>query len=123
MNPTSTPLPQQTRGTGILATVQRFGPAFWAANVMELIERWAYYGVRAVLSLYIVDAAARGGLEFTHVQKGGIYSAWAIVQLVPFTGIWSVPPLNTTRPELSKPGREFDDEATSVPAVIVVVPV
>ena len=91
MNPTSTPLPQQTRGTGILATVQRFGPAFWAANVMELIERWAYYGVRAVLSLYIVDAAARGGLEFTHVQKGGIYSAWAIVQsLLPmFTGGYS----------------------------------
>ncbi len=91
MSATSTPAAPGTRGTGLLATVQRFGPAYWASIVMELIERWAYYGVRAVLSLYIVDAAARGGLEFTHVQKGSIYSAWAIVQsLLPmFTGGYS----------------------------------
>lgn len=73
---------------GFMAQVRSFGNAFWSANVMELIERWAYYGVRTVLSLYIVDAVARGGLEFTHIQKGAIYAWWALVQsLLPmFTG-------------------------------------
>ncbi|HEY9900308.1 MAG TPA: MFS transporter [Pantanalinema sp.] len=77
-----------TEPTGFINQVRSFGRGFWAANVMELIERWAYYGVRAVLSLYIVDAVANGGLEFTHVQKGSIYAAWAMVQsLLPlFTG-------------------------------------
>jgi proton-dependent oligopeptide transporter, POT family len=56
------------------------GRKFWCANVMELIERWAYYGVRVVLSIYIVKAASEGGLEFNHIQKGQIYAGWAIVQ-------------------------------------------
>ncbi|HEY9857819.1 MAG TPA: MFS transporter [Stenomitos sp.] len=73
---------------GPLAQIRSLAPAYWSANVMELIERWGYYGVRTVLSLYIVDAAARGGLEFTHIQKGAIYAWWALVQsLLPmFTG-------------------------------------
>lgn len=73
---------------GLLGQIRSFGRAFWAVNVMELIERWAYYGVRTVLSLYIVDAVARGGLEFTHIQKGSIYAWWALIQsLLPlFTG-------------------------------------
>ncbi len=73
---------------GLLGQIRSFGRAFWAVNVMELIERWAYYGVRTVLSIYIVDAVARGGLEFTHIQKGTIYAWWAVIQsLLPlFTG-------------------------------------
>jgi proton-dependent oligopeptide transporter, POT family len=49
---------------------------------MELVERWAYYGVRMILSLYIVSAASSGGLEFSHIQKGQIYSGWALVQSI-----------------------------------------
>jgi MFS family permease len=33
-----------------------------------------------LLSLYVVSAAANGGLEFNHIQKGQIYSGWAIIQ-------------------------------------------
>lgn len=58
----------------------QFDKKFWCTNIMELIERWAYYGVRMILSLYIVSAASLGGLEFTHIQKGQIYSAWALIQ-------------------------------------------
>ncbi len=47
---------------------------------MELFERWAYYGVRVVLSIYIVKAASEGGLQFNHIQKGQIYSGWAFIQ-------------------------------------------
>ncbi len=73
---------------GFQEQIRSFSRAFWACNVMELIERWAYYGVRAVLSIYIVDAVSHGGLEFTHIQKGSIYAWWALVQsLLPlFTG-------------------------------------
>lgn len=76
--------------TGFVATLKSFSRAFWFANFIEVLERWAYYGVRAVLSIYIVMAAgmANGGLEFDHIQKGYIYTCWAVIQsLLPmFTG-------------------------------------
>lgn len=83
--PVASPPP---KAPGFLEQLRSFNRAYWASNVMELIERWAYYGVRAVLSIYIVDAVSRGGLEFTHIQKGSIYAWWALIQsLLPlFTG-------------------------------------
>lgn len=80
--------PESSGPIGFKEQIKQFERAFWSANVMEIIERWAYYGVRTVLSLYIVDAVANGGLEFNHIQKGSIYGAWALVQsLLPmFTG-------------------------------------
>ena len=55
---------------------------------MEALERFAYYGVRMVVPIYIVASTATGGLEFTHIEKGSIYFWWAAVQsLLPvFTG-------------------------------------
>jgi dipeptide/tripeptide permease len=57
-----------------------FGVIYWLANWMELVERFAYYGVRVVLPVFMVAAFEQGGPEFTHIQKGTIYSIWAIVQ-------------------------------------------
>ncbi|MGE5707043.1 MAG: MFS transporter, partial [Bacteroidota bacterium] len=73
---------------GFLDQVRSFARPFWFANLIELFERWSYYGVRAILSLYIVDAITRGGLEFNHIQKGTVYAWWAVIQsLLPmFTG-------------------------------------
>jgi MFS family permease len=70
------------------AQLRSYPAAFWYANGMEMIERWAYYGVRLVLALYIVGATAQGGLEFNHIQKGNIYLWWAIIAsfLPMFTG-------------------------------------
>ena len=55
---------------------------------MELVERFAYYGVRVVLPVFMVEVISNGGPEFTHIQKGTIYAIWALVQsFVPiFTG-------------------------------------
>jgi len=55
---------------------------------MELVERFAYYGVRVVLPVLMVKAIELGGPEFDHLQKGTIYAVWALVQsFVPiFTG-------------------------------------
>ena len=70
------------------ARPQGFGFIYWVANWMELVERFAYYGVRVVLPVLMVKAVELGGPEFDHIQKGTIYAVWALVQsFVPiFTG-------------------------------------
>ena len=61
---------------------------FWAANLMEMVERLAYYGVRVVIPIYIAQADEIGGLHFSQVDKGFIFMWWALVQsaLPVFTG-------------------------------------
>ncbi len=61
---------------------------FWVANLMEMIERLAYYGVRVVIPIYIAQADEIGGLHFSQGDKGFIFMWWALVQsaLPVFTG-------------------------------------
>lgn len=61
---------------------------FWVMNIMEMIERLAYYGVRMVIPIYIAQADEIGGLHFTQADKGFIFMFWALVQtgLPIFTG-------------------------------------
>ncbi len=56
---------------------------FWVANSIEAMERLAFFGVRAVLPLYMVDTTG-SGLGLSYTQKGVIYMAWALFQcLIP----------------------------------------
>ena len=48
----------------------RFPKTFWAANSLELFERWAYYGVFNLLALYLTGSAHSGALGFSQVEKG-----------------------------------------------------
>jgi len=48
----------------------RFPQTFWAANSLELFERWAYYGVFNLLALYLTGSQDTGALGFTQVEKG-----------------------------------------------------
>ncbi len=57
-----------------------FNGIYWIANWMELVERFAYYGVRVVLPVFMVATFADGGPEFTHLQKGSVFAIWALVQ-------------------------------------------
>ncbi len=72
----------------LLTQLKGLDDRFWIVNIMEMFERLAYYGVRAVVALYMVLAVELGGPEFTHVQKGAIFAAWAAMQSVlpMFTG-------------------------------------
>ena len=72
----------------LLEQLKGLDDRFWIVNVMEMFERLAYYGVRAVVAIYMVLALELGGPEFTHVQKGAIFAAWAAMQSVlpMFTG-------------------------------------
>ncbi len=53
---------------------------FWMANIMEMFERLAYYGVRVVIPIYIAQADEIHGLHFSQTQKGLIFTLWALVQ-------------------------------------------
>jgi len=47
-----------------------FPGTFWTANVMELFERWAWYGMFILLALYFTGSTDEGALGFTQGQKG-----------------------------------------------------
>jgi len=47
-----------------------FPGTFWTANVMELFERWAWYGMFILLALYFTGSTDDGALGFTQAQKG-----------------------------------------------------
>ncbi|MBI3556159.1 MAG: hypothetical protein HY074_07840, partial [Deltaproteobacteria bacterium] len=56
-----------------LDQVRSFTWPFWVANIMEMLERLAYYGVRTVIPIYIASSQDPFGLHFTHIQKGEIF--------------------------------------------------
>ncbi len=62
----------------------KFPKVFWVANTMELFERWAWYGLFAVLALYLTNSTDEGALGFTQGQKGNIMGpVTAILYLLP----------------------------------------
>jgi len=65
-----------------------FGHTFWMLNGIELWERLAYFGMRSVVPVYIMQADNPGGLHFTAADKGFIYLFWFLFQSVlpMFTG-------------------------------------
>jgi dipeptide/tripeptide permease len=65
---------------GLGEQLRRLTRAFWMLNVMEMLERLAYYGVRVVIPIYIAQADEIHGLHFTFHQKGDILFWWALVQ-------------------------------------------
>ncbi|MFH1418759.1 MAG: MFS transporter, partial [Planctomycetota bacterium] len=53
---------------------------FWYACFMEILERLAFYGSRAVAPLYLVASSGQNGLGLTYTEKGTIYGVWALIQ-------------------------------------------
>lgn len=73
---------------GLVAAIGSLGYVFWIVGAMEMVERLAYYGVKAVAALYAKDPVSKGGLGITPLEYGHITAVWAGVQsFVPvFTG-------------------------------------
>jgi MFS family permease len=59
---------------------RRFSPTYWMCNIIEMWERLAYYVLRPVAPIYIMQATEPGGLHLTAGAKGTIYAWWAIFQ-------------------------------------------
>lgn len=99
-DPPPAPAPTETTtdtGTGALADVKQLGLVaalgslgyiFWIVGAMEMVERLAYYGVKAVATLYAKDPVSAGGLGVGMDKFGTILMFWALTQsIVPvFTG-------------------------------------
>ena len=73
---------------GLFAAIASLGYVFWVVGAMEMVERLAYYGVKAVAALYATQAEADGGLGVSAARFGVLLSIWALVQsiLPVFTG-------------------------------------
>jgi proton-dependent oligopeptide transporter, POT family len=64
-----------------------FPTTFWVANVMELFERAAYYGMNSVLAVYLAGAVADGGLGFREQSVGFLQSiVYAATYVLPILG-------------------------------------
>ena len=61
-------------------TLAGFNWRYWNSNIIELWERLAYYTLRPVAPIYIMQATEPGGLHLTAMHKGTIYAWWAICQ-------------------------------------------
>lgn len=62
---------------GLIASILSLGYVFWIVGAMEMIERLAYYGVRAVCGLYAKSPVSQGGLGITPTQFGAILMIWS----------------------------------------------
>ena len=73
---------------GLWAAIASLSYVFWVVGGMEMIERLAYYGVRAVATLSASRPVTQGGLGVTMTTFGTLLLCWNLVQsLVPiFTG-------------------------------------
>ena len=59
-----------------------FPRTFWISNLMELFERGAYYGMNAVLAIYLVKE-----LKFTEQSVGFLQGfVYALTYIVPIVG-------------------------------------
>ena len=55
----------------------------------EMWERFSYYGMRAILILYMVAPVDKGGLGFSIVKGGAVYGLYtAMVYLMNLPGGW-----------------------------------
>lgn len=69
-----------TKQLGMWAAIASLGYVFWLVGGMELVERMAYYGVKASAALYATSPAAEGALGLTITDYGLITMTWALVQ-------------------------------------------
>ncbi|MCL4548375.1 MAG: MFS transporter, partial [Bacteroidetes bacterium] len=58
------------------SSFRSFSKNFWTVITMEFFERGSYYGVRSILSVYLVLSVAEGGLGFSKESVGVITSTF-----------------------------------------------
>src|SRR5439155_16426618 len=87
LSPAETTL-SDVKQLGLWAAIASLSYVFWVVGGMEMVERLAYYGVRAVATLYATRPYSQGGLGVTMTTFGTLLLCWNLTQsLVPvFTG-------------------------------------
>lgn len=74
------PAPTTATASSESKSKHRFGRAFWTLNTIEMWERLAFFNVRVMAPIYIMQADNPGGLHLTAADKGTIYAWWAALQ-------------------------------------------
>ena len=60
--------------------LKKFPKVFWISNVIELFERWGWYGFYSgFFALYLTSAKEDGALGFSNVEKGTIMGAGSMI--------------------------------------------
>ncbi len=71
----------------ILPKKSTFPFVFWVANVMELFERAAYYGMNSILAIYLTTSLIKGGPGFSEEAVGFLQAiVYAFTYIVPILG-------------------------------------
>ena len=74
---------ETTAAVPVMTQLRGMDRNFWVANLIEAGERLAFFGVRAVLPLYMVGTTG-SSLGLSYSEKGVIYMIWALLQcLIP----------------------------------------
>jgi dipeptide/tripeptide permease len=55
---------------GLVTVLKKYNNTFWASNIIELFERWAWYGFYLAFALYLVNSKDTGALGLTQAEKG-----------------------------------------------------
>jgi dipeptide/tripeptide permease len=75
-----------TQTTAAAPARRGFPRTFWIANVMELFERAAYYGMNSVLAVYLTRSVAEGGRGFAEqdvgLLTGVVYAATYVLPIL-----------------------------------------
>ncbi len=64
------------------SALRKFPRIFWVSNIMELFERWAWYGFYNALALYLTLSKDTGALGFSQAQKGLIIGTGSMLLYV-----------------------------------------
>jgi len=76
----------ETDSTTKKSLLRSFPSTFWIANVMELFERGAYYGMNAVLAVYLTNKSG-GALGISEDRAGFLQGiVYALTYVVPILG-------------------------------------
>ena len=70
------------RQLGLRMAVASLGVVFWIVGGMEMVERLAFYGVKAVAALYATAPRTEGGLGVSASVFGNVLMLWALTQSV-----------------------------------------
>ena len=63
---------EENKSLGFIELMKSFPNRFWMASVFELLERFAWYGMFAIIAMYLVASKDVNGLGFTDDQGGKI---------------------------------------------------
>ena len=78
-----------------------FSRTFWVANVIELFERFAYYGSKAILAVYIADQVGLGPEAGTFLA-GSVFNT--LLYFLPVLAGTVVSGSRSYRPWVPRPG-------------------